>query len=110
MKRGFLVFCLWMIGLVVPHCAFSRTNTTVTIVGEDFYINSQPTYARCVWRGHRIEGLLLNSRMVQATFDDRNTNTIARWAYPDTDAGTRNATRANSLRRCPAGGGTVCWQ
>ena len=84
MKRGFVVFCLWMIGLVVPHCAFSRTNTTVTIVGEDFYINSTPTYARCVWRGHRIEGLLLNSRMVQATFDDRNTNTIARWAYPDT--------------------------
>ena len=84
MKRGFLVFCLWMIGLVVPHCAFSRTNTTVTIVGEDFFINGQPTYAGRVWRGHRIEGLLLNSRMVQATFDDRNTNTIARWAYPDT--------------------------
>ena len=84
MKRGFLVFCLWTIGLVAPHWAFGRTNTTVTIVGEDFYINGTPTYAGRVWRGHHIEGLLLNSRMVQATFDDRNTNTVARWAYPDT--------------------------
>ena len=64
-------------GRVIP-------NTTVTIVGEDFYINGRPTYVGRNWRGHRIEGLLLNSRMVQATFDDRNTNTIARWAYPDT--------------------------
>jgi hypothetical protein len=83
MKHGFLVFCLWTIGLVAPHWAFGRTNTTVTIVGEDFYINGTPTYAGRVWRGHRIEGLLLNSRMVQATFDDRNTNTVARWEYPD---------------------------
>lgn len=64
--------------------AMARTNTVISIVGEDFYINGQPTYAGCVWRGYRIEGLLLNSRMVQATFDDRNSNTVARWAYPDT--------------------------
>src|SRR6185436_1606891 len=32
----------------------------------------------------RVEGLLLNSRMVQGIFDDRNTNTAALWAYPDT--------------------------
>ncbi len=84
MKRGLLFFCLWAISLGTAPCAFSRTNTTVTIVGEDFHINGRPTYAGRVWRGHRIEGLLLNSRMVQATFDDRNTNTVARWAYPDT--------------------------
>src|SRR5260221_7254926 len=34
--------------------------------------------------GHRIEGLLLNSRMVQAIFDDLNPETSTRWAYPDT--------------------------
>jgi hypothetical protein len=56
----------------------------VSIVGEDFQINGKPTYAGRFWQGHRIEGLLLNSRMVQATFDDRNTNTITRWAYSDT--------------------------
>ncbi len=84
MKIGLLVLCLWSIGLLAPPCAFGRTNTTVTIVGDDFHLNGTPTYAGRVWRGHRIEGLLLNSRMVQATFDDRNTNTAARWAYPDT--------------------------
>ena len=30
-----------------------------------------------------IEGLLLNSRMIQATFDDENPETVHRWAYPD---------------------------
>ena len=83
MKHGFLVF-VWLLALVLPPCAFGRTNTTVTTFGDDFYINGHPTYAGRVWHGHRIEGLLLNSRMVQATFDDRNTNTVARWAYPDT--------------------------
>ena len=57
--------------------------TTVRIVGEDFQINNQPTYAGRMWNGHRIEGLLLNSRMVQATFDDLNPETAKRWAYPD---------------------------
>jgi hypothetical protein len=83
MTHGRLIFA-WLLALVLPHCALGRTNTVVTIVGEDFYINGRPTYAGRIWNGHRIEGLLLNSRMVQATFNDRNTNTVARWAYPDT--------------------------
>lgn len=83
MKIRFLI-SIFLVGMFAPPSGFGRTNTTVTIVGEDFYINGTPAYAGRVWRGHRIEGLLLNSRMVQATFDDRNTNTIARWAYPDT--------------------------
>jgi hypothetical protein len=57
--------------------------TVVTIVGEDFHLNDAPTYHGRVWNGHRIEGLLLNSRMVQATFDDLNPETMRRWAYPD---------------------------
>ncbi len=57
--------------------------TTVSIQGEDFYLNGRPTYAGRVWRGRRIEGLLLNSRMVQGTFDDLNPQTRARWNYPD---------------------------
>jgi hypothetical protein len=59
-------------------------HTHVTIDGQDFRINDQLTYAGRDWRGHRIEGLLLNSRMVQATFDDLNPDTRDRWAYPDT--------------------------
>ena len=58
--------------------------TSVAIVGEDFHINGQPTYAGRSWQGHRVEGLLLNSRMVQAIFDDLNPETAPRWAYADT--------------------------
>jgi hypothetical protein len=58
--------------------------TTVAIVGDAFHLNGQPTYAGRSWRGHKIEGLLLNSRMVQGVFDDRNPDTAHRWAYPDT--------------------------
>jgi hypothetical protein len=48
--------------------------TTVSIVKDDFHINGQPTYAGRAWNGHRIEGLLMNSRMVQATYDDFEVN------------------------------------
>ena len=60
--------------------------TRVEIDGEDFLINGQQTYAGRSWRGHRVEGLLLNARMVQAIFDDLNADTRDRWAYPDTGA------------------------
>ena len=58
--------------------------TVVTIDGAKFLINGQPTYKGRTWNGRPVEGLLLNSRMVQATFDDRNPDTVSRWAYPDT--------------------------
>src|SRR4051812_32658371 len=60
--------------------------TRLEIRGEDFWIDGQPTYAGRAWRGRRIEGLLYNSRMVNATFDDSNPDTRGRWAYPDTGA------------------------
>ena len=58
--------------------------TTVSIAGEQFRLNGRPTYEGRVWHGQRIEGLLLNSRMVQGVFDDLNPATVGRWAYPDT--------------------------
>ena len=60
------------------------TESAVTIDGARFLINGRPTYAGRTWKGHPVEGLLFNSRMVQATFDDRNPKTVALWAYPDT--------------------------
>lgn len=60
--------------------------TRVSIRDDAFFINDQPTYAGRNWNGRKIEGLLLNSRMVQATFDDLNPETRDRWAYPDTKA------------------------
>ncbi len=58
--------------------------THVTIVGDRFYLDGVPTYAGRTYQGMPIEGLLLNSRMVQATFDDDNPITRPRWVYPDT--------------------------
>lgn len=62
----------------------AHAQTSVSIVGEDFYLNGKPTYPGRTWQGHRVEGLLMNSRMVQATFDDLNPETAKRWAYADT--------------------------
>lgn len=58
--------------------------TEVGIRADQFLINGEPTYAGRSWRGMRIEGLLMNVRAVQATFDDRNPETRSRWSYPDT--------------------------
>jgi hypothetical protein len=52
--------------------------THVAIEGETWLINGQPTNA-----GSAAEGLLLNARMVQATFEDLNPDTVHYWAYPD---------------------------
>ncbi|HSH93967.1 MAG TPA: hypothetical protein VK968_07465 [Roseimicrobium sp.] len=58
--------------------------TDVSIHGENFHINGKPTLTGQKWRGMNVEGLLPNSRMVQGIFDDANSETVCRWAYPDT--------------------------
>ena len=62
----------------------ARAQTEVAIRGDAFQLNGKPTYAGRVWHGHKIEGLLLNARLVQGIFDDRNPATVSKWAYPDT--------------------------
>ena len=61
-----------------------RPRTSVSIDGDRFLVNGEPTYAGRIWKGRRIEGLLLNARLVQGVFDDLNPETRDRWAYPDT--------------------------
>jgi len=73
-----VVFPTWAPGADKPR------KTEVSIVGEAFHINGKPTYEGRQWKGHKIEGLLFNSRMVQATFDDLNPKTVEQWTYPDT--------------------------
>jgi hypothetical protein len=78
---------LAVVALSVPPVALAaepKRFTGVTIDGVKFLINGRPTYQGRTWNRHAIEGLLFNSRMVQATFDDRNPKTVALWAYPDT--------------------------
>lgn len=62
----------------------SDKETRIEIEGEQFTINGTPTYEGKEYKGQSIEGLLFNSRMVQALFDDDNSVTVDNWAYPDT--------------------------
>ena len=52
--------------------------TVVAIEGDRFLVDGALTYP-----GTRVEGRLMNSRMVQATFDDLNPETRSRWDGPD---------------------------
>jgi len=61
-----------------------QNQTRVGIDGNRFTINGEYTYPDTEFEGRSIEGLLFNSRMVQALFDDENPETVDRWAYPDT--------------------------
>ena len=58
--------------------------TKIGIDGTSWTINDAPTYSGRTYAGHLIEGLLLNSRMANAVFDDANPATRPLWAYPDT--------------------------
>ncbi len=58
--------------------------TRVSIKGRQFYINGEPTYANRFWNGKKIEGLLMNSRMVNGIFDDLNPETRQGFKYSDT--------------------------
>ncbi|MEX2381544.1 MAG: hypothetical protein WD490_04110 [Opitutales bacterium] len=62
----------------------AERKTVLGIEGEKFTINGEPTYKGVTWNGHRIEGLLMNARLVQGIFDDLNPDTVDRWVYPDT--------------------------
>ena len=66
------------------HVVGQTRRTDVTIRGDVFYINGRPTYAARMFHGKRIEGLLMNIRVVQGIFDDLNPETASRWVYPDT--------------------------
>jgi len=61
-----------------------QRSTHVTVEGDRWLVNGRPTHGGREYRGWKIEGLLLNSRMVQAVFDDENPVTRPLWAYPDT--------------------------
>jgi hypothetical protein len=79
---GFAVFALAL--MMVPSASLAAGRTAVSIEGEEFHLNGEPTYKGRTWKGRNLQGLLLNSRMVQAIFDDRNSTTVTNWAYPDT--------------------------
>ena len=67
-----------------PVLQAAPARTAVSIDREQFLINGQPTYQGRLYKGKRIEGLLMNARMIQGIFDDLNPATRSKWAYPDT--------------------------
>ena len=60
------------------------SKTQLSIEGERWLINGRPTYKGRRYRGWNVEGLLMNSRMTNAVFDDENPVTRGLFAYPDT--------------------------
>lgn len=78
-----------------------KRNTEVTIQKDKFFINGKPTYAGRSWKGLPIEGLLMNTRMVQATFDDLNPATRHHWVYPDTGKWDADRNTSEFLENMP---------
>jgi len=81
----FLAFFVALLVLFnAQSCNRHETDTILEVRGNKFYINGAPTYRGLEWNGSTIEGLLINSRMVQGIFDDSNEKTAQLWKYPDT--------------------------
>ena len=80
-RRAFLTLAP---ALATTAPAQRKRRTTISIRGDAFYINGQPTYKSRQYQGAKIEGLLMNIRVVQGIFDDRNPETRSKWNYPDT--------------------------
>ena len=89
LKSAAFLACFYLFS---AFASFSQTSrkTEVSISSDKFYINGELTYAGRNWNGHPIEGLLMNSRMVQGIFDDLNPETVSNWEYPDTKAWDAN--------------------
>lgn len=80
-KRTILVLLFAVCGISFET---EKAKTSVSIRGDEFHINGKPTYEGRYWNGNKIQGLLMNSRMVQGIFDDLNPETRDLFVYPDT--------------------------
>jgi hypothetical protein len=81
-KGGVIAVLLWLFVVCAGYA--QKRNTVAEIKGNQFYINGKPSYPNRYWKGHKVEGLLMNSRMVQGIFDDANPETRTLFNYPDT--------------------------
>lgn len=74
-----------VLAVIFASLNYAFAQTTVSIKENQFFINGKPTYKGKNWKGNTIQGLLINSRMVQGIFDDLNANNVAEFAYSDTN-------------------------
>ncbi len=84
MKRRDFLITVPTLTLAAQASLSAAAKTTISIQGDRFFINGRPTYEGRSYKGMKIEGLLMNSRMVQGIYDDLNPATRSRWNYPDT--------------------------
>lgn len=78
-----------------------KANTTAEIDGDTWLINGRPTYTGRSYRNIKVEGLLLNSRMANAVFDDDNPLTRHLWSYPDTNSWDAKRNTAELVKMLP---------
>lgn len=78
----FILLCTFSI---ISYCTKPQKRTIVDIKANQFFINGEVTYKNRIWNGYKVEGLLMNSRMVQGIFDDLNPETEDKFKYPDTN-------------------------
>ena len=87
-KHFGLIISIVFLAITIIGCTRKKPNeqtgTLIEIKGNQFLINGKLTYEGRTWNGYPIEGLLLNSRMVQGVFDDMNPESAGQWKYPDT--------------------------
>ena len=81
---NYRILILMILGLTAMGFLPKKQKTVVSIQHDEFYINGRPTYEGRYWKGNKIQGLLINSRMVQGIFDDLNPETRQLFVYPDT--------------------------
>ncbi len=78
-----------------------KRQTEIAIDGDRWLINGKPTCEGREYRGWKIEGLLLNSRMIQGIFDDENEVTRMLFKYPDTGEWDPGRNTAESVAAMP---------
>ena len=69
---------LWVVYIIIT----SGSETTISISGKNFYINNKKTYSSSTFP--HVPGLLINSRMINAIFNNSNTEYNYLFEYPDT--------------------------
>ncbi|MEM6691899.1 MAG: hypothetical protein AAF664_20890, partial [Planctomycetota bacterium] len=70
--------------VALPSGRCESQHPVVSIDRDQFLIDGELTYQGRYWNGKKVEGLLLNARLVQGIFDDENPDTRGLFRYPDT--------------------------
>lgn len=71
---------LIMYTVLLPGICSAVTTISINSTTQEWYINGKPTYNK----NSKMQGLIMNARLIQGVFDDDNNSTVKLWKYPDT--------------------------